>query len=89
MYAVIFRMTRLCVIYICSHVFHIDNRIYNYTYVAQKFGEGDGTPFQYSCLENPMDRGAWWASVHGVVKSRTRLSDFPMERKKALQCHFL
>ena len=40
------------------------------------FGEGDGTPLQYSCLENPMDGGAWWAAVHGVVKSRTRLSDF-------------
>ena len=40
-------------------------------------GEGDGTPLQYSCLENPMDGGAWWASVHGVAKSRTRLSDFP------------
>ena len=39
-------------------------------------GEGNGTPLQYSCLENPMDRGAWWASVHGVVKSRTQLSDF-------------
>ena len=40
-------------------------------------GEGDGTPLQYSCLENPMDRGAWWAAVHGVAKSQTRLSDFP------------
>ena len=40
-------------------------------------GEGNGTPLQYSCLENPMDRGAWWAMVHGVAKSRTRLSDFP------------
>ena len=39
-------------------------------------GEGNGTPFQYSCLENPMDGGAWWAAVHGVAKSRTRLSDF-------------
>ena len=39
-------------------------------------GEGDGTPLQYSCLENPMDGGAWWAAVHGVAKSRTRLSDF-------------
>ena len=37
--------------------------------------EGNGTPLQYSCLENPMDRGAWWAAVHGVMKSRTRLSD--------------
>ena len=37
--------------------------------------EGNGTPLQYSCLENPMDREAWWAAVHGVTKSRTRLSD--------------
>ena len=39
-------------------------------------GEGNGNPLQYSCLENPMDRGAWWATVHGVAKSQTRLSDF-------------
>ena len=39
-------------------------------------GEGNGTSLQYSCLENPMDGGAWWAAVHGVAKSRTRLSDF-------------
>ena len=39
-------------------------------------GEGNGTPPQYSCLENPMDRGAWWAAVHGVTKTRTWLSDF-------------
>ena len=37
--------------------------------------EGNGNPLQYSCLENPMDRGAWWATVHGVTKSRARLSD--------------
>ena len=49
-------------------------------YTAQKHwlerstGEGNGNPFQYSCLENPMVRGAWWATVHGVTKSRTRLS---------------
>ena len=40
------------------------------------FGEGNGTPLQYSCLENPMDGGAWWAAVHGVAKSQARLSDF-------------
>ena len=40
------------------------------------FGEGNGSPLQYSCLENPMDGGAWWAAVHGVAKSRTRLSYF-------------
>ena len=39
-------------------------------------GEGNGTPLQYSCLENPMDGGAWWAAVHEVAKSRTWLSDF-------------
>ena len=39
-------------------------------------GEGNGKPLQYSCLENPMDGGAWWAAVHGVVMSRTRLRDF-------------
>ena len=38
--------------------------------------EGNGTLLQYSCLENPMDGGAWWAAVHGVAKSRKRLSDF-------------
>ena len=39
-------------------------------------GGGKGSPLQYSCLENPMDRGAWEATVHGVTESRTRLSDF-------------
>ena len=38
-------------------------------------GEGNGSPLQYSCLENPMDRGAWWATVHGVAKSWTQLRD--------------
>ena len=39
-------------------------------------GEGNGTPLQYPCLENPMGGGDWWAAVHGVAKSRTRMSDF-------------
>ena len=39
-------------------------------------GEGNGTPLQYSCVENPMDGGAWKAAVHGVTEGRTRLSDF-------------
>ena len=43
---------------------------------VQLVGEGNGTPLQYSRLENPMGRGAWWAVVHGVQKSRTQLSDF-------------
>ena len=39
-------------------------------------GEGNGTLLQFSCLESPMDGGAWWAAVHGIAKSRTQLSDF-------------
>ena len=41
-------------------------------------GEGNGTPLQYSCLENPMEGGAWWAALHGVAKSQTQLSDFTL-----------
>ena len=48
----------------------------NCKYLCTQHGEGSGTPLQYSCLENPMDGGAWWAAVHGVVKSWTRLRDF-------------
>ena len=44
--------------------------------VSMELGEGNDNPLRYSCLENPMDRGAWWAAVHGVAKSRTGLSDF-------------
>ena len=44
--------------------------------LASSVGEGNGTPLQYSCLENPRDRGAWWAAVQGVAKSQTGLSDF-------------
>ena len=53
-----------------------DFGIVNKAEVDVSLGEGNGTPLQYSCLENPTDRGAWWAAVHGVTKSRTRLSDF-------------
>ena len=48
-------------------------------------GEGNGNPLQYSCLENPMDRGAWWATVHSVTKSQARLSDFTFTFKAKLQ----
>ena len=41
-------------------------------------GEGNGNPLQYSCLENPRDGEAWWATVHGVTKSQTRLSDLTL-----------
>ena len=48
-----------------------------YVYFSDYYYPGNGTPLQYSCLANPMDRGAWWAAVHGVTKSRTLLRDFP------------
>ena len=51
-------------------------------------GEGNGNPLQYSCLGNPMDRGAWWATVSGVAKSRTQLSDFPHSLTHSLTHHF-
>ena len=47
--------------------------------------EGNGTPLQCSCLENPMDGGTWWATVHGVAKSQTGLSDFTFTF--ILECH--
>ena len=49
---------------------------FNNIWLKARFGKGNGNPFQYSCLENPMDGEAWRAAVHGVAKSRTRLSDF-------------
>ena len=48
----------------------------NWKLITLSTGEGNGTPLQYSCLENPMDRGAWWAAIHGIAKSRARLSNF-------------
>ena len=53
---------------IFRHVFH---EICDLPLSSYCPGEGNGTPPQYSCLENPMDRGAWWAAVHGVAQSRT------------------
>ena len=53
---------------VINHLFKI-----KYFYL---YGEGNGTPLQYSCLENPMDGEAWWVAVHGVAEGRTRLSDF-------------
>ena len=48
----------------------------NRNFVVLFEGEGNGTPLQYSCLENLTDGGAWWAAVHGVAEGRTQLSDF-------------
>ena len=63
----------------------------NSIYITDR--EGNGTPLQYSCLENPMDGGAWWAAVHGVAKSPRRLSDFTFtfhfhELEKEMATHF-
>ena len=52
---------------------HLDTHIQNYELLRELYGEGNGTPLQYSCLENPMDGGAWWAAVYGVAQSQTRL----------------
>ena len=49
-------------------------------------GEGNGNPLQYSCLENPMDRGVWQATVHGVAKSQTRLGDLTFTFLKPISC---
>ena len=51
--------------------------ISDYYFSLSCTGEGNGNPLQWSCLENPMDGRAWWAAVHGVARSQTRLSDFP------------
>ena len=68
----------------------------NWFPLVNSAGEGDGTPLQYSRLENPMDGGAWWAAVHGVMKSRTRQSDFTftfhfhaLEKEMATHCSVL
>ena len=57
--------------YVCACTYVCIKYVYAYICVCLYIGEGNDTPLQYSCLENPMDRGAWWATVHGVVKSQT------------------
>ena len=57
----------------CSVFYLLIDRYSGYVHFYPAFGEGNGNPLQYSCLENPGDRGAWWAAVRGVAQSRTRL----------------
>ena len=59
---------------ICAHFWGKIGVLLTYSNIL--CGEGNGTPLQYSCLENPMDRGAWCSVVHGVAKSQTQLSNF-------------
>ena len=63
----------ICPVHWCEPIYFVDFKFPSIYYMV---GEGNGTPLQYSCLENPTDGGAWWAAVHGVAKSWTRLSDF-------------
>ena len=58
-------------------------------HLAQLIGEGNGNPLQYSCLENPVDRGAWWAAVHRVAQSRTRLKRLSMSIVNKITCEKL
>ena len=57
--------------------------------LGRSTGEGNGNPLQYSCLENSMDWGAWWATVHGIAKSRTRLSNFTLAGSEEASCHVI
>ena len=57
--------------------------------LGRSSGEGNGNPLQYSCLENPLDGGAWLATVHGVAKSWTRLSDFTFTLSSNLKKRYL
>ena len=56
--------------------------------LGRSSGEGNGNPFQYSCLENPMDGGAWQLTVHGVAKSWTGLSNFTISTIYSLYLYF-
>src|SRR5574338_171021 len=53
------------------------------------FGEGNGNPLQYSCLENPRDAGAWWAAVYGVAQSRTRLKRLSSSSSSSSVCVYI
>ena len=64
-------LSSFMLLYFLNYLFHH----YICTFYTS-YGEGNGNPLQYSCLENPMDGGAWWAAVHGVARSWTRLRDF-------------
>ena len=55
--------------------------------LGRSLGEGNGNPLQYSCLENSMDGGAWWPTVHGVTKSHIRLSDFMSDVERSSLPH--
>ena len=79
-------------VFVCTNLTHM----YFLLTIYRVNGESNGTPLHYSCLENPMDGRVWWAAVHGVAKSRTRLSDFTftfhfpaLEKKMAIHSSVL
>ena len=81
--ALLFGLFPVLVLYCFAGNIHVQVFVWAYAFIflckylgVEWLGEGDGTPLQYSCLENPMDGGAYWATVHGVAKSRTRLRNF-------------
>ena len=57
----------------------------NWWWLRDSSAEGNGTPLQYSCLENPMDEGAWWAAVYGVTQSQTRLKRLSSKEQQGRQ----
>ena len=71
------RSPRFCSLSLCFCFVNKFISIFLYITYMKKTREGNGTPLQYSCLENPMDGEVWWAAVHGIAKSQTRLSNFP------------
>ena len=77
-YFYIFLLHPFCYLYLENITCYLlpGQAISNLVHTSKFSGEGNGTPLQHSCLENPMDEGAWLVAVHGVAKSRARLSDF-------------
>ena len=60
--------------------------VHDLLYLALLFGEGSGTPLQYSCLENPMEGGAWWAAIHGVAQSDTTEATQQQQQQHSYLC---
>ena len=68
---------------------HLPRKRRSYSlFLPLPFGESNGTPLQYSCLENPMDGGAWWAAVHGVAQSGTRLKRLSSSSNYSYHRHY-
>ena len=73
----------MCTYNVCMCIYNTHTKSWLYTYIL---GEGNGNPLQYSCLENPVDRGVWWAAIYGVTQSRTGLKRLSMHSMHAPVC---